>query len=96
MKSYEFSKAAKAKGLLLRCVSAAAVETLRKLERQPVAFIKRNRRVSHEGGLALGPLIMHGLAKLEIEASKYVITEKGRDYLAKLEAAGLIGKEVAA
>jgi len=46
--------------------------------------------VSHEGGLALGPLIMHGLAKLEIEASKYVITDKGRDYLAMLEEAGLI------
>lgn len=96
MKSYEFSKAAKAKGLLLRCVSAAAVDTLSKLARQPVSFIKRNRRVSHEGGLTLGPLIMHGLVKLEIEASKYVITDKGRDYLAKLETAGLLGKEPAA
>lgn len=96
METRAFTLAAQAAGLSLRGVSTGAVEILERIAVEPLCYRKETRAVKSPSGVGqmLGPLIRHGLAAFNGDA--YVITEKGRDYLAKLEAAGLLGKEVAA
>lgn len=93
---HTFTLAAQAAGLSLRGVSTGALVILERIAADPLSYRKESRAVKSPSGAGnkLGPLIRHGLAAFNGEA--YVITEKGRDYLAKLEAAGLRGKEVAA
>ncbi len=91
--SRAFTLAAQAAGLSLRGISVGAVEVLLRMLAKPLPYVKSDRAVrsTSDAGNKLGPLIRHGLAAFNGEA--YVISDKGRDYLAKLEAAGLLGKE---
>ena len=95
MDTRAFTLAAQAAGLSLRGVSTGALVTLERIAADPLSSRKESRAVKSPSGAGnkLGPLIRHGLATFNGEA--YVITEKGRDYLAKLEAAGLLGEEEA-
>lgn len=93
-----FTEAAQAAGLSLRGISTQSAATLQGLAAEPLTLRKSEHGAASTSaaGAKLGPLIRHGLARLDREAEAYVITEQGREYLAKLEAAGLIGKGVAA
>jgi hypothetical protein len=89
-----FTLAVQAAGLSLRSVSFGAVGVLRRLAKQPVAMRQRHdRSTPTEVSKMLGPLIRHGLAQFEREAERYAITDKGREYLDKLDKAGLLWKE---
>lgn len=97
MNPRKFTAMAEKAGLCLRGLSLAAVSVLQALARAPMprhALEVVDRRSTV--GLRLGPIIRHRLARFDGEADAYVITEVGREYLAKLEAAGLLGKGVAA
>ena len=83
--------------MTLRTVSLGAVELLQRIKSHPLPLTDKKAIKDPTGaGKMLGPLIRHGLACFDREAEAYRITDKGRDYLAKLEAAGLLGKGVAA
>jgi hypothetical protein len=96
METRAFTLAAQAAGLSLRTVSRGAVSILEAMADRPLE-LRDPRAISAPTAARnmLGPLIRHGLACFDREAEAYRITDKGRDYLAKLEAAGLICKPVA-
>jgi hypothetical protein len=99
MRTRAFTLAAEAAGLTLRTVSLGGVQLLQEIAARPLLLANPRAIKDPTGkGHLLGPLIRHGLVVLDRNGpgAVYAITDKGTDYLAKLEAAGLLGKGVAA
>lgn len=95
MRTRAFTVALAAVDLTLRSVSLGAVQLLQRLTTDPLPLAASNAVKDPTGqGMLLGPLIRHGLASFDRAAQVYTATDKGRDYLAKLKAGGLIGEEV--
>lgn len=89
----KFTLAVQAAGLSLRSVSLGAIGVLLGMRREPIALHQRHdRSTPTEVSKMLGPLIKHGLAQFQREAGQYAITDKGREYLDKLDKAGLLWK----
>lgn len=87
-----FTTRAQALNLHLRGVSLRTALYLADLERQPVQIIRRkpgqdNQRPTENGRL-LAPCIAHKLASFDGEM--YAVTDKGREYLARLRKGGLL------
>lgn len=94
----KFTVALQRHGLALPGVSLKTVEFLRNMAANPVPLVEEfhqagrsgKSRKSPGGSFSIGPLIRHGLARKN--GPQYEATEKGQEYLAKLEKLKLINR----
>ena len=73
-------------GLYLNRVGIDSIALLERLIREPLPMAPASPRGrTNPHGIALSPLIQHGLAKLDREKAEYVSTPKGVSWLAKVK-----------
>lgn len=89
MAKNDFQSRAKEAGLAKAHCSELAVEALLRLMEKPLPLRGKARWGSPSGERQMGVLIRHGFARLE-DKTQYVATEEGRQWIAKLRAAGII------
>lgn len=82
MRTDTFTRKAQKSGISLSTISVRNTQYLREIVAEP---IKMTPKKSPTGGVQLGPLIKHGLVRLNDERTHYVVTQKGLDYLAEVQ-----------
>jgi hypothetical protein len=90
----QFMRATIAAGIHHPRCGLAAFDVVKMLEGEPLPYLTDRDRVSLGGRLPmwrrqLGPVISAGLARLDPDVKRYVITPKGRAWLEGIAAAGI-------
>lgn len=89
MKANTFCAACQRHGLHVKGFGVSSARLLASMAASPVSC-------DDLPSFGMAPIVRAGFGEYQREANSYAITEQGREYLAKIEAAGLIGKGVAA